>query len=130
MRLSPGQTHESQELEALLDSVDWDDLAEEPLAYPARLAGDKAYRADWIDDWLLERGVEPVIPSKTDQDPERRSVEFDREAYRDRNIVERLIGWLKESRRVLTRFEKTATNYLAMVKWACVKRYLRLMTVA
>lgn len=130
MRLSPGQTHESQELEALLDGVDWDDLAEEPLAYPTRLAGDKAYRADWIDHWLLERGVEPVIPSKSDQDPDTRPVKFDREAYRDRNIVERLIGWLKESRRVLTRFEKTATNYLAMVKWACVRRYLRLMTVA
>ncbi len=130
MRLSPGQTHESQELEALLEGVDWDGLAEEPLAYPARLAGDKAYRADWIDDWLLERGVEPVIPSKAGQDPNARPVEFDREAYRDRNIVERLIGWLKESRRVLTRFEKTATNYLAMVKWACVKRYLRLMAVA
>lgn len=130
MRLSPGQTHESQELEALLDGADWDDLAEEPLAYPARLAGDKAYRADWIDDWLLERGVEPVIPSKANQDRDARPVEFDREAYRDRNIVERLIGWLKESRRVLTRFEKTAVNYLAMIKWACVRRYLRLMTVA
>ncbi len=130
MRLSPGQTHESQELEALLDGVDWDDLAEEALAYPARLAGNKAYRADWIDDWLLERGVEPVIPSKANQDPDTRPVEFDREAYRDRDIVERLIGWLKESRRVFTRFEKTTTNYLAMVKWACVKRYLRLMAVA
>src|SRR5690606_39108676 len=47
---------------------------------------------------------------------------------RDRNIVERLIGWLKESRRVLTRFEKSGVNFLAMVKWACLKRYLRLMT--
>lgn len=79
---------------------------------------------------MLERGVEPVIPSKSDQDLGARPAEFDREAYRDRNIVERLIGWLRESRRVLTRFEKTAVNYLAMVKWACVRRYLRLMTVA
>lgn len=98
------------------------------MAYPARLAGDKAYRADWIDDWLLENGIEPVIPSKANEDRDARPVEFDREAYRERNIVERLIGWLKESRRVLTRFEKTAVNYLAMVKWACLKRYLRLMT--
>ncbi len=125
VRLSPGQTHESQELEALLEGVDWDDLAEEPLAYPARLAGDKAYRADWIDAWLLEHGIEPVIPSKAGQDPETRPVAFDHEIYRDHNIVERLIGWLKESRRVLTRFEKTATNFLALVKWASVKRYLR-----
>lgn len=127
MRLSPGQTHESQELAALLEGVDWDDQAEEPLAYPAQLAGDKAYRADWIDAWLMERDMEPVIPSQSGQDRGARPVEFDRAAYRERNIVERLIGWLKESRRVLTRFEKTAVNFLAMVKWACVKRYLRLM---
>ena len=87
------------------------------------------YRAAWIDDWLIELGVEPVIPSKSNQDPSDRPVDFDHEAYRERNIVERLIGWLKESRRVMTRFEKTATNFLAMVKWACVKRYLRIMIV-
>jgi transposase len=128
VRLSPGQTHESQELEALLEGIDCEDHDGEPLAYPARLAGDKAYRADWIDDWLLENEIEPVIPSKANEDRDARPVEFDREAYRERNIVERLIGWLKESRRVLTRFEKTAVNFLAMVKWACLKRYLRLMT--
>ena len=127
MRLSPGQTHESQELAALWEGVDWDDQAEEPLAYPAQLAGDKAYRADWIDAWLAERSINPVIPCKSGQDRGVRPVRFDRAAYRERNIVERLIGWLKESRRVLTRFEKTAVNFLAMVKWACVKRYLRLM---
>ena len=112
----------------LLESVDWQDWDEEPLAYPARLTGDKAYRADWIDDWLLGLGIEPVVPCKSNQDRGTRPVErLDREAYRQRNIVERLIGWIKESRRVMTRFEKTATNFLAMVKWAFVKRYLRLM---
>lgn len=73
--------------------------------------------------------IDPVIPSKGNQDRGERSVEFDREAYRERNVIERLIGWLKESRRILTRFEKTAINFLAMVKWAFVKRYLRLMIV-
>jgi transposase len=97
------------------------------LAYPFQLAGDKAYRAQWIDDWLAELGIEPVIPSKGSADRDNRSVEFDRAAYRERNIIERLIGWLKESRRIMTRFEKTAVNFLAMIKWACVKRYLRLM---
>lgn len=129
VHLTPGQTHESQGLVELLGGVGWEDWDEEPLAYPARLAGDKAYRAEWIDEWLLELGVEPVIPSKGNQDRDDRPVEFDPEAHRERNIVERLIGWLKESRRVLTRFEKTATNFLAVVKWACVKRYLRLMIV-
>lgn len=97
------------------------------MTYPLKLAGDKAYRAEWIDDWLLELGIDPVISSKGNQDRDDRPVEFDCDAYRERNIIERLIGWLKESRRIMTRFEKTAVNFLAMVKWACAKRYLRLM---
>ncbi|HPP54655.1 MAG TPA: transposase, partial [Thermoguttaceae bacterium] len=44
-----------------------------------------------------------------------RPVEFDPQTYRRRNIVERLVGWLKESRRVFSRFEKTARNFLAMI---------------
>ena len=38
-----------------------------------------------------------------------------------------LIGWLKESRRVLTRFEKTAKNFLGMIKMAFIHRYLRVL---
>jgi transposase len=82
---------------------------------PVALAGDKGYRADWIEQYLLDRGIRPVIPSKSNEDRDARPVEFDREQYRQRNIVERLIGWLKECRRVLTRFEKRAINFLGMV---------------
>jgi hypothetical protein len=70
------------------------------------LAGDKGFRADWIDEYLLELGIEPVIPSKKDEDRATQAVEFDREAYRRRSIVECLIGWLRECRRFLSRFEK------------------------
>jgi transposase len=94
---------------------------------PVRLAGDKGFRADWIDEYLLAEGITPVIPSKSNEDPDARPVEFDREAYRERNIIERLIGWLKESRRILTRFEKSAKNYLGMLKLAFIHRYLRLI---
>ena len=101
--------------------------ASEPIAWPLQLAGDKGDRADWIDEYLLEHGIEPVIPSKANQDRDARLVEFDRDAYRQRNIIERLVGWLKESRRILTRFEKTATNYAAMIKMAFIHRYLRIL---
>jgi len=97
-----------------------------PVAWPVALAGDKGYRADWIDEHLLELGICPVIPSKSNEDRDARGVEFDREAYRDRNIVERLIGWLKESRRVFSRFEKTAKNFAGMIRMAFIHRYLRL----
>ena len=100
----------------------------EAVAWPVALAGDKGYRADWIDAYLLALGISPVIPSKENEDREARSVEFDKEAYRDRNIVERLIGWLKECRRVFSRFEKTARNFGGMIKMAFIKRYLKLAT--
>lgn len=100
---------------------------DEPVAWPIALAGDKGYRADWIDEYLLERGIEPVIPSKENEDRAARPVEFDKQAYRRRSIIEQLIGWLKESRRILSRFEKTAINFGGMIKMAFIHRYLRLI---
>jgi|TARA_B100000315_G_C14438629_1_gene523652 transposase len=102
------------------------DAEDQPIAWPVALAGDKGYRADWIDDYLIELGIRPVIPSKANQDRDARPVTFDREAYRDRNIIERLIGWLKECRRIFARFEKTAKNFAGMIRLSFIQRYLRL----
>jgi transposase len=97
-----------------------------PIAWPVALGGDKGYRADWIDQYLLDLGIKPVIPSKENEDRNARLVKFDRKLYRKRNIIERLIGWLKESRRVFSRFEKTARNFAGFLKMAFIVRYLRL----
>ena len=98
-----------------------------PVAWPLQLAGDKAYRANWIDEYLLDLEIQPVIPCQDNQDREARGVEFDADTYTQRNIVERLVGWLKESRRILSRFEKTALNYGGMIKLSFIHRYLRLI---
>jgi transposase len=90
------------------------------------LAGDEGIRADRIDEALLELGIRPVVPLKEIQTREKRLVTFDGKAYRRRNIVERLIGWLKEYRRVFSRFEKTAKNFGGIIKMAFIERYLRL----
>lgn len=126
--LTAGQTHEAAAFETVMLGVDehLHDAHGEPIAWPVALAGDKGYRAQWIDAYLLALGITPVIPSKTNQDREARSVAFDKDAYRDRNIVERLIGWMKECRRVFSRFEKTAKNFAGMVRVAFIQRYLRL----
>ena len=126
--VTAGQAHESTALEALLAQADRDllDVQGDPIPWPVALAGDKGYRADWIDDYLLDLEIRPVIPSKENQHRNARPVEFDQEQYRRRNIVERLIGWLKESRRVFSRFEKTALNFVGMIKMAFIHRYLRL----
>lgn len=98
------------------------------VAWPEQLGGDKGYRANWIDKYVLALGITPVIPSKENEDRSARPVEFDREAYRQRNIIERLIGWLKEARRIFARFEKTALNFGGFIKMAFIERYLRLAT--
>ncbi len=100
----------------------------EAVPWPEALAGDKGYRADWIDEYLLELEIRPVIPSKENEARDARPVDFDRDQYQQRNIIERLIGWLKESRRIFTRFEKTARNFIGMIKVAFIHRYLRLAT--
>ena len=103
------------------------DGAGETIAWPIALTGDKGYRADRIDGCLLEGGIQPVIPSKANEDRNARPIEFDQELYCQRNIIERLIGWLKESRRIFTRFEKTAKNFAGMLKMAFIHRCLRIL---
>ena len=97
----------------------------EPMAWPVALAGDKGYRADRIDQYLVGLGIDPVIPSKENENRDARPVKFDKELYRRRNIIGRLVGWLKESRRIFSRFEKTAKNFAGMIKMAFIQRYLR-----
>ena len=104
------------------------DVNHEPIVWPLALTGDKGYRAEWIDDYLLALNITPVIPSKANEDSDARPVAFDKQVYRQRNIVERLIGWLKECRRVFSRFEKTAKNFAGMIRMAFIQRYLKLAT--
>ena len=94
------------------------------MVQPDALAGDKAYRSGAIIQRLDADGVEPVIPEIGKKANDQDNPNFDRETYRRRNVVERLIGWLKESRRVFSRFEKTAINFLAMIHAACIRHYL------
>jgi transposase len=54
-------------------------------------------------------------------------VSYDRARYRERNVIERCVGWLKECRSVATRYEKLAVHYLGMVQLAIIERYLKLL---
>jgi len=72
--------------------------------------------------------ITPVIFSKENENFDARPVAFDRDASRQRNIIARLIGWLKECRRIVSRFEKTAINFGGMMKRAFIERDLRLAT--
>lgn len=128
--LAAGQCHDSSVLDSILEEADERLVYEngEPVAWPINLAGDKGYRAEWIDNYLLNLGITPVIPCKKNEDRSKRSVDFSKALYKKRSIVECLIGWLKECRRIATRYEKSAINFGAMVKMTFIQRYLRVLT--
>jgi transposase len=77
---------------------------------PRRLVADKAYDAESLRSWLKARRVKAVIPSTAT-----RTVPYplDRAAYRHRNLIERLFCRLKNWRRIATRYDRLARNYLA-----------------
>ena len=88
-----------------------------PRSRPERVLADCGYDACRIRAWLRQRGIKATIRPNPRRCRKRgRPLSFDRPWYRQRNVVERLIGHLKEHRRIGTRYEKLAESYLAMVK--------------
>lgn len=79
--------------------------------------------------------VDAVIPERRDQIQQRshrcgRKPHFDPAVYRARNIVERVIGWLKRLRRIAARAEKLAVRYSAMIALALIARTANLLSDA
>ena len=96
-----------------------------PRTRPECVAGDKGYSFTRIRQWLQRHAIRVVIPRRSDQHPEDRRHRFDKKRYRRRCSVEQCMGWLKECRRLATRFDKLAVNFLAMIHVAFIERYLR-----
>jgi transposase len=83
---------------------------------PSRwLLADRAYDARKLRDWLVAQGIEPVIPPN----PTRKHPHpWDPQIYRSRNLVERMFCRLKDFRRIATRYDKRADNFLSAVMLA------------
>ena len=78
----------------------------------AQLIADRAYDADNLHDIVLEQGGEPVIPPRRHR---RHQHAYDRTAYKNRWGIEGFFAKLKQWRRIATRYDKLARNYLASV---------------
>lgn len=76
----------------------------------ARLLADKAYDANALRACLQAQGTEAVIPSTSSR---ANPIPYDALAYRQRNLIERMFGRLKDFRRIATRYDKLARNFLA-----------------
>jgi transposase len=121
--LTAGERHEQSVFAPLLErgAVKRPGGRGRPKRRPQRLVGDKGYSSGKVRRYLRQHGIGATIPKKRNEKPQRT---FDRELYRERNKVERCINRLKQFRRVATRYEKLAVNYLAMVTIAAILMWL------
>jgi transposase len=108
--LTGGQAADCRAAEELLHGLD-----------PGLLViADRAYDTNHVRDLIQARGAVPNIPSRA---PRRWKSCFSPMLYRGRNAIERMFGRLKDFRRIATRYDKLAANFLAAVHLAAVIAY-------
>ena len=77
-----------------------------------KLLGDKAYDSAPLRQWLSNRRTKPVIPNKSNR---KQPFRFDRQSYRQRHRVENAFCRLKDFRRIATRYDRLARNFLVNI---------------
>jgi transposase len=113
--LSPGHAHDAPEGRELL----WK-LPRMPEGLPMLM--DKAYEGDETRQLVLDLGMVPVVPPKSNRiEP----WEYDRALYKKRNEIERLFRRLKGFRRIFSRFEKLDVIFLGFLTFALIVEALR-----
>ena len=110
MILTPGQEHDVCQASTLLADHE-----------PRYVIADKGYDSDEFVDLIGQRGSQAVIPPRSNRTTERR---YSRKQYRRRNVVERFVNRIKHYRRIATRYEKTAVNFLGFIQFAALLVWL------
>ena len=115
LTLTAGEAHDGRSAVDMLDDIGADQV----------LLADRAYDSDALRKTLAERGAWANIKPM----PNRLNVPaFNSFLYRYRNLVERFFNKLKHFRAVATRYEKHDANYLALVKLASARIWMRFMS--
>jgi transposase len=107
LRIAPGNVHDvmmAPELLAAVGSI-------------KRLIADKAYVTNRWRNLLTQLDIEAVIPSIARRKP---LIPHNRDVYRQRNLIERMFARLKDFRRIATRYDKLARNFLAGILIAAI----------
>jgi transposase len=99
--LPPGQRHDTIGVPPLIEGVTFD-----------ALLGDRAFDVDWLRAELDSRGACAVIPSKSNR---KAPIEYDKEMYRWRHLIENDFAKLEEFRAIATRYDKTDISYAATI---------------
>jgi len=112
LKLTAGQAHDGRSAQDMLDTLGPGQV----------LVADRAYDSNELREMLQSRGATAnVKPLHHRLDPPA----FDKQLYRKRNLVERFFNKLKHFRAVATRYDKRDDNYLASVKLASIRIWLR-----
>jgi transposase len=112
LALTTGEAHDNRLAAKLLSR----------LKSGSMLLADRGYDADWIRDLVRQHGAWANIPPKRNRTEE---LCFSPYLYRARNLVERFFNKIKHCRRVATRYDKLAANYLAFLQLASIRLWLR-----
>lgn len=104
--LTPGNAHDASQVAELIEGL-----------RPDAVIADKAYDSRAVADLIQAQGAEVVIPSLSNRAQQRA---YDQQKYKERNVVERFWRQAKGFRRVATRYEKRARNFLAMILVASI----------
>ena len=85
------------------------------------IVADKGYDADALVTLIKGVGAQAVIPPRSHRTEQRA---YDRHVYKDRNLVERFFNRLKQFRRIATRYEKLANNFISLLNLVCAYIWL------
>ena len=113
LALTTGEAHDNRLAAKLLSR----------LKSGSMLLADRGYDADWIRTLVREHGAWANIPPKSNR---KEALSFSPYLYRARNLVERFFNKIKHCRRVATRYDKLAANYLAFIQLASIRLWLRI----
>jgi len=102
LALTPGNTSDIKGVDLLIDAT----------IGMKRVIADRGYDANRLRATLRDQGTIPVIPGRRNR---KRPIQYDERRYRDRWLVEAMFCRLKDFRRVATRYDKLARNYLASI---------------
>ncbi|MGW0936046.1 IS5 family transposase [Streptomyces sp. NPDC002666] len=129
-----GNINDCTQFTAVMDAIRVPRLGPgRPRIRPDHVLGDKGYSSKAIRVWLRQRGVGHTIPERADQIRNRLRLEcrggrppaFDKQLYKQRNVVERCFNRLKQWRGIATRYDKTAESYQAAVTLALLLMWAR-----
>lgn len=112
LKITEGQAHDGRSAQDMLDTVERGDV----------LLADRAYDSNALRQILAARGAKANVKPMPNRLMARR---FNRRLYRKRNLVERFFNKIKHYRAVATRYDKRDDNFLAGIKLASIRIWLR-----